>query len=81
MKRVCCEELKRNTSNFIHKTFPNIGVSIPAMELHALAQRRTKADSQLEHRLQMEEQSRFRMLLNMLFLSLFLNGQAEIFAL
>ena len=43
------------------KLFQNVG-TIPSMQLHALAQRRTKADSQLEHHLQTEEHARFPML-------------------
>ena len=36
--------------------------TLTAIQLHALAQRRTKADSQLEYRLQLEEHARFRIL-------------------
>lgn len=63
LKRACCESesIDKVTPNFMLKMLPNVG-TLPTMHLHALAQRRSKADSQLEHRLQMEEQARFRVL-------------------
>ncbi|CAK5081745.1 unnamed protein product [Meloidogyne enterolobii] len=64
LKRDCCESesIEKITPNFILKMSTGVG-TLTAIQLHALAQRRTKADSQLEYRLQLEEQARFRILI------------------
>nr|CAD2188210.1 unnamed protein product [Meloidogyne enterolobii] len=63
LKRDCChsESVEKITPNFILKMPTGVG-TLTAIQLHALAQRRTKADSQLEYRLQLEEHARFRIL-------------------